>query len=245
MKQKTIHYIPPAVSRHYRFDWQYAVDIYRQTSLRLVSLILFVVPLLLDIRDEIPFVIPLNVWFLWYSSVSFIISLLIITFFCPRFIREYRDFGQYQSRQHSHRWIVWEFHNTIESLQGWKNIVKETVPKGISYKVVDFKDEKIRAEVEKSFNEASVQKDVAIYKPININRDIYMPIELSGEKFVLFLEETDQLLPKKEQELFWILYSQAAKERVIARVIYWIFIYSSAILAFLPILNNIRKVLCH
>jgi hypothetical protein len=80
---------------------------------------------------------------------------------------------------------------------------------------------------------------VSVSQPVNISRDIYLPICCDGKQQVLAMEESDQLLMQKEKELFWILYTQAVKEKRVIRFIFWIFFYTAvALVAF----NIVRKV---
>lgn len=242
METKISNYTPPTVSRFYRYDWQYAMDIYKHVSFRIASFVIFLVPFLFEIKSLIQFSLPLNLWLFWFSSVFFIISMVILNFACPRFVREYRDYGEYIKRGHSHRWIVWEFYNNLTSLTGWENIVKETLAKRISINIEKLDDEELLNHFP-FFKEESLNTEVRISEPVNIDRDIYMPIQIEGERILLFLREEDVKLDKKEKELFWILYSQAVKEKAIFRFFYWVFIYLSILLSFIPVLHNIFKVI--
>ena len=230
-------YIPPKVNRTYRYDWQYAIDISKNSSLQFASFILFLMPLTL--QHNIP--IPTNLWLLWFSAVSYVVSLLIITFIAPKFVKEYRDFGDYLKRNHSHRWIVWEFHSTIKSFQRWKTILEETKRKNLSLSIESLHDSE-KATMNDFANKETTTESTEIFEPINLNRDIYMPVIIEGQKSVLLLKEDDCKIKEKEKELFWILFSQAVKEKPIWRTIYWIFIYLSIFLSFLAVLHNIYKV---
>lgn len=163
--------------------------------------------------------------------MAFIFARLLYYLGCPTFIREYRDFGQYAARQHSHRWIVWEFYHNLESLAGWRQIVKETSSKCLT---VDF--EQLPAEMTgrlaSEFGDASTE-DLKVFSPKNIDRDIYLLICADGKRLALPIREADPDLPKKEKELFWILYSQAAKERPLLRGAYWILLGAAVALVFL------------
>lgn len=242
MIKKPKHFTPPTVNRYYNFDWQYAVDIYKATFLRFISVIFLILPLIINSEQVNVISIPLG--FL-IASGTFILAMLIIYLFCPRFIREYRDFGQYNTRQSSHRWIIWEFYINLKSLSEWKTILKETVSKGISVELNEITDTGIRTELEKSFRQGKRDSEITVYKPLNINRDIYLPIRLEKKKMILFLEEKDKNLAEKEKELFWILYSQAAKERVIARVIFWVLIGLTIIISLWTVISIILNIACN
>lgn len=235
-------WIPPVVSRWYRFDWQYATDISRIPVLSEAALIISITPIVLSLsRSFFPRLagldtIPIPLWLFWGASVAFVFAVALLYLACPRFIREYRDFGQYAARQHSHRWILWEFYNNIESLSGWENIVRETSAKLLSTDIESVPP----ALIEKFGQEFAAASRVArVFTPVNIDRDLYLPMHIDGKKFVLAMREQDTELPQKEKELFWILYSQAAKERPIFRAIYWILI---GIAVLLLATNIARKV---
>ena len=238
-EEKNVTYIAPAVSRWYRFDWQYAFDVSKLTSLSTVSAVFLIMPLIKQANVDI----PINLWFLWYSGLSYIISLGIITIWGPSFIKEYRDFGQYIARNHSHRWIVWEFYNNVKKLEAWETIVEETEKKGLSKDISEFSDPDLIAKF-KCFQQEITPTDtkVEIGEPVNDNRDIYMPIVLKGRKVILSMEEGDKQLAAKEKELFWILYSQSAKEKSGLRYTYWGFITISIILTIFSIVHNIGKI---
>jgi hypothetical protein len=66
-----------------------------------------------------------------------------------------------------------------------------------------------------------------------------LPLHIDGKKLVLAMREKDPELPQKEKELFWILYSQAAKERPVWRTLFWVLI---GIAVLLVIVNIGRKI---
>mgnify|MGYP000846217707 CR=1 FL=1 len=235
---KSKEYSPPKVSRWYRFDWQYAADISKVTSLQTASFIIVVVPLALQFRLDL----PANLWLMWLSAVFFVLSLVIMNLWGPKFVREYRDYGQYSSRNHSHRWIVWEFYNNVTLLSGWKTIIEETLHKGISF-YADTQLAYCEYKCAPLFAHSDSTNELQLHYPENVDRDIYLPISFYGKRVILMLQEDDPKLKEKEKELFWILYSQAAKEKEVARKFYWASIYISIFLSFSTIIHNVIKVL--
>ena len=236
-------FTPPVVSRWYRYDWQYAVDICSFSLLKEAALLISLTPVIISISASIfPSLravdtIPIPLWLFWGASVAFVLAWAVVYFRCPKFIREYRDFGQYSLRKHSHRWIVWEFYNNLESLSGWQNIVRETGSKGLSTDLKQLSPSIVK-QLGSEFA-ALPTMELKVFKPININRDIFLPIHVDGQKLVLPMEESDPLLEQKEKELFWILYTQAAKERQFSRIVFWILI---GIAALLVSINVVRKI---
>jgi hypothetical protein len=126
---------------------------------------------------------------------------------------------------------VWEFHNNIESFQAWKTIVRETLEKGIAIES-DGSNVPQGLALCQSFWQTAGPAEVKLFEPKNFDRDICLPIHYFGKRLLLLLQEDDPKLKEKEKELFWILYSQAAKERRISRILFWVTIYlAGALLA--------------
>lgn len=118
-----MRYIPPTVSERFRYDWQFAVDMSKLPLLRPASIVIGFMPLITRASQPIFGVhvahIPQSAWVMWWSSVFFIGSWLIIRIRCPHLIQQYRHYGEYSKENHSHRWIVWLFYNSTKSLRSW------------------------------------------------------------------------------------------------------------------------------
>lgn len=231
-------FTPTPVSKYYFYDWQYAAGIAGSTGVLLIPVLFLLLSSIIDVQKAGLLVIPRP---LAFAAVVFVDALLCVYLFCPRFIREYRDFGQYRAKIHSHRWIVWEFYNNLSTLAGWGQIVKETVAKGISQELSQFPDGEIKIALTTIMESNQGEDTITIYKPQNFNRDIYLPIQLEDQKVILFLEEDDPKLPEKEKELFWILFSQAAKEKPYARVMFWILFFLAIIIGGASIIYTIGQ----
>jgi len=251
-------YEPPNVSRYFMYDWQFAVDMSKLPLLRPASIVIGFMPLLTKASSTLFGVeilkVPPSAWIMWWSSVAFIASWVIIRFRCPHIIQHYRHYGEYRIQQHSHRWIVWLFYNTITQMSSWERIVRETLAKGICVRTTDVRPEEVyrlcpcsvrreRQAARAPFSEPPDATVVHIFYPENVNRDIYVPIHCDGERRVLLLQEDDPKLAAKEKELFWILYSQAAKETPTWRYAFWSLFYLSVGLLGINVLNNVRLVL--
>ena len=240
-------YVPPAVSRWYRWDWQYAADVNKIPFVQEAALFISITPILVFLASAaFPKMNAMGtsafpLWMLWGAAMAFICARLLYYFGCPKFIREYRDFGQYAARQHSHRWIVWEFYHNLESLAGWRQIVQETSSKCLTVNFDQLPTD-IVGRLAPEFEDTSAQT-LKVLSPKNIDRDIYLLIYADGKKLALPIREEDPELPKKEKELFWILYSQAAKERPVLRVVYWMLIGVAIGLVFLTAMTKMYLVI--
>jgi hypothetical protein len=242
-------YSPPGVSRWYRWDWQYASDLSKIPFVQEAALLISITPALAFLASAaLPKMNGLGsssfpVWMLWSAAMAFVFARLLYYVACPKFVQEYRDFGQYAARQHSHRWIVWEFYHNLQLLSGWRQIVKETSPKGLTIDIGQLPKD-VAQRLASEFGGTSPE-DLKIFSPVNIDRDIYLPIYADGKKLTLGMREADPDLPQKEKELFWILYSQAVKERPIVRGLYWILVASAVVLLFFSAAIKIYFVLNH
>jgi hypothetical protein len=216
----------PPVSKYYFYDWQFAARTANSTALRLIPVILLILSSITDSEKAAFLVVPRP---LAFAAVLMMDALLCAFFFCPQFIRQYHDFGQYKIKDHSHRWIVWEFYNNLTTLAGWKHIVLETVKKGVSRDLREFPGGQVKRAIAAGMKDGRRIDTITLYRPINFKRDIYMPIQLENQTVVLYLEEDDPKLGAKEKELFWILLTQAAKEKPYARVIFWVLFFLGAI----------------
>jgi hypothetical protein len=137
---------------------------------------------------------------------------------------------------------VWEFHNNLSSLEGWKNVARETHFKGLSYQASQRESYETYRFCPLFKCSPTADSDVIAFTPVNANRDIYLPICLDGQRFVLALQEDDPKLAEKEKELYWILYTQAAKERPITRFFYWLLVTVAVLLVGINVVKNILLV---
>jgi hypothetical protein len=180
-----------------------------------------------------------NVWLLWTASIFFLVGYLILKVRGPPFIQEYQFYSQYESRGHSHRWIVWQFYTNL-SLSGWEHIVRETKEKLISLPCDSAVDYEV-CRLSPVFDSRRAQP-IQVVPPIQVGRDIYLPIKLGDERLVLPMQESDPELSLKQKELFWILLTQCAKERPISRTFVWLFFVASGALYLLTVINNVVRV---
>lgn len=192
-------FVPPVVSRWYRFDWQYAVKASRAPSLRRATTVISLMPLIISIsRSLFPSLtgeIPPSLWVVWAASVAYVLSLALVYLACPQFIREYLDFGQYAARRHSHRFIVWEFYNNLESPKGWETVAREVSSKGLTI-VASRLPRRLREALAPRF-EVQAGSALKVLQPVNVDRDIYLPICSDGRELVLAMEEDDPRLGQK------------------------------------------------
>ena len=251
-------YTPPVTRRWYSFDWQFAVAATRLPLLKPAALIIAFMPVAQGVvelaRQAAPntsLTLPLSMTLNWWAAVLFLASWAILFTRCPRILYRYRHYGDYQSYQHSHRYILWMYHGGITQQLSWNKIVLESLLKGVAFKASSAENPdvyrvcpwEVRADPHGPtyvFGAPASDADTRVFYPCNIGRDLYIPLHFSGNRVIITLQEQDPQRPEKEMELFWILYSESAKERLRWRVVFWLVFAASAVLWGLSLLNNIK-----
>jgi hypothetical protein len=229
---------PEPVSPYFWLDWNYALKVARLPALRPASIIISLMPVLTSVMDWLSVNIA-NAWLLWTASIFFLAGYAILKLRAPRFIQEYQFYSQYVGCGHSHRWIVWQFHLNLHSLSRWQHVVRETREKLLSLPCDGTYDFKV-CRLCPVFSSSRAQP-IQVAPPIQVARDIYLPIRVGDEKLVLPMQESDPDLNLKQKELFWVLLVQCAKERPIARTLVWLCFGASAALYVLTVINNIVR----
>lgn len=52
--------------------------------------------------------LPFTWWLLWLGSLFFIIAFSLYQIYCPKFIKDYSSYSDYERARHSPRWAAWE-----------------------------------------------------------------------------------------------------------------------------------------
>jgi hypothetical protein len=96
-----VKFTPPQVSPRFRFDWQFAIDVCSNSLLQEAALLISITRIILEFSSAVfPSLngfesLPIPLWLLWGASVAFVIAYALLHLFGPKFVLEYRDFGQY------------------------------------------------------------------------------------------------------------------------------------------------------
>ena len=105
------------------FRWEEYKDFFQITIFKYLVMWFSVVPVIAVVFEQIPspikvkwgansfdvfFELPFNWQILWISSFFFVIALIIYFIRCPKFIKKYNTFKDYQSYSHDARWMAWE-----------------------------------------------------------------------------------------------------------------------------------------
>lgn len=182
-----MNFVPPQVSKNFRYDWQFAVASSKLPFLRSASVVISLMPLLPSFskvylgENTVP--VPLSFWVTWTAAVAFLLSWSIIQTRCPKLIREYQDFGQYAKQQHSHRWIVWLFYDHVRSGESLDPLVREALLKEVALPAsacTSSEEFRVCPCIVRPLSSSTTTRYVApiqsttcqVFRPVNIGRDL-------------------------------------------------------------------------
>lgn len=228
-KAQTGTYIPRAVSPNYRLDWNYAVQVVRIPTLTLAAQIIVSAPILTQFSSLLNFH-HLQVILIWASALSFLIGYVVLLIRMPLFLRENPNFKTYQDRGNAHRWILWNFDQNFNAFLDPPHALREMIDKGLAYRVGDLSpgpDVFGVTPITEDFP-APKNKSLQLLKPVNFNNDLYLPIFLDGDRYILPIQQSDPNVDKREKEIFWIIYTALASTRLKSRWAVWILFVVSA-----------------
>lgn len=246
-------YVPIPVSRAYGRDWQFAAKLINNAAVAKATTVIATTPIILTayeffvnspVNAYTNTAVPPSLWIIWLFAISYLGAFVAFQAFCPKFVKQYHNYGEYEAKKHAHRWIMWEVWNYFDSLENKENFVQELIDKGLAYDASalsplnECRATPLLLEQHKSFG---IEEKDKFYKPVNLNRDLYIPILHKGRRFTLSLQEDDERLSTKEKELFWTLLSPAARSLPVKRKIVWLMFFLSVLLFALSVIWNICR----
>jgi hypothetical protein len=235
-KAKTI-----GVSDWFGFDWQYIVDLLRIPFVKEASSVIVAMPALANVgllERLLGREVPHSVWATWVAALLYIGFFVLGYLSCPRFIKEYRDFSEYQKRSHSSRFIGWELskafneHNAValyDELEE-KGLAKATNVTHQQLQMSDLPTKKHGA--------------VVVYGPNNLGVDLYTYFVKNGR--VLELKLTDEAIDPSDttqRNLFWVVFSGFAKSRTLWRFFTWVLFWLAVVAYIIALSWNVLRAL--
>jgi hypothetical protein len=221
-------YTPKPVSNWFRFDWNYTLRIIKVQYFRWVAQLAISTPLLAPFLPVFDLQRP-QVQLIWGGGASFLVGYLILNWRAPPLLREYSSYKEFGDHGHAHRWIVWLLQEALPFFDDQARIMNETIDKGLSVATRTLELPPEAYAVAPLFPAPS-SLDLTIFRPINLNNDIYLPFHLGGKRYVLPMQAADSHVEDREKELFWIIYSGCASSRKFSRKIVWFWFIASAAL---------------
>jgi hypothetical protein len=223
----TSTHIPRAVSRYFRLDWNYAVQVVRIPTLRWAAQIIVSAPILAQFTSLFNFHNS-QVILIWVAALLFVIGYVVLLLRMPLFLRENPSFKVFLERGNAHRWVLWAFQQNFGAFVDPANVISETIDKGLSFRANDA-SAGLKAYAVSPIFAAPTDKNLVLLKPVNLNNDLYLPFYRDGQRYVLPIQQCDPNLDKREKELFWVTYTALASTRPIWRGIVWLMFALSAV----------------
>lgn len=221
-------YRPKPVSNWFRFDWNYTLRIIKIQYFRWLAQIAISTPLLAPVLPMLDFQRP-QVQLLWGGGASFLIGYMLLKWRAPPLLREYSSYKEFEDRGHAHRWIVWLLQEHVPFFDDPLQVMRETIDKGLSVATRTLGVPPGAYAVAPIFP-APAAPGLVIFRPINLNNDIYLPFHLDGERYVLPVQEADPHVKDREKELFWVIYTECASSRRVSRALVWFWFLAAAVL---------------
>lgn len=222
------------VSDQFTRDWQYLVDLLRIPFVKQASAIIAAMPALASTTlmerlfgDDV----PTSAWFTWAASVLYLLFFVTAFVFCPRFIREYRDFGEYEARKHSKRFIGWELEKLLAKTKS-RRVITELIEKGIAEKLDPTDEKRVLA---MSLKRREIGDKWTLLRPNNVGFDLHFYFFEKNllDVYEVYIDDTqDDPKSTLERNIFWTIYGKYAASWRRLRNFLW-FIFISVVLLFL------------
>ena len=244
-------------SSDYGLHWQYLIAASRMSSALSLATLFSAIAILTKITDLANLGWPALGCFILAVTV-YAMAILVIRLRAPAFLQEYSDYKAYDDKKHSHRWILWQFYTSLLTLNAGFKLLHETVEKKLSVDVTTLSPRsylpvaasflrpctKGTASIAHSTGSASIY-DMCVHKPLNFDRDLIMGFTMKSRsggverRYVLAVQEADEERELKCKELFWIIFTESAKENPKSREYARDLIRVSSVFLFLAILLSI------
>jgi hypothetical protein len=220
----------PPVKQHFHYDWNFAIAASRVNSLPAIGVAISLSALVLNLEKSVELgdcVFNL----IWLAIVLYLVAVVIIKSRAPRILQEYPSFKSYLDFGHSHRWALWSLHFNMLNLSDGARLGREAVAKGLtittpSQAYVMLPTAEIFGGTPKYREAKKKKKDarpeiVAIYQPYNVGRDLYLGLQIDGQRYVVTIEESDPSLDAKIKEMFWMIVSEAGDTNPVSKGFAW------------------------
>ena len=180
---------------------------------------------------EYSFQLPFSWWLLWLGSLFFIISFGLYQYFCPKFIKDYSSYADYEAARHSPRWAAWESLYLIIDAQ--KSPSAYDLEKFVGRLV----DKKFAKEIAETVSEPRVEviqnQSVLKFSHLGTNYELAMPKFRSIKNGVAEIDDV------ATYEVVWEVFGRRASSHIYVRRSIAVLIFLAWLAVVLVILQNI------
>ena len=228
------------VSKYFRRDWQFIVDYVRMPIAKEAATILVATPAVLEldvIKTILGGSVSKTIGLTWLAAFTYVIFVLVGYFVCPKFVREYRDFGEYSKREHSNRFIGWELQNALRLTKDDK-LIDELIEKGLVKKVAE---EDVKRIVATGLSSEDIGR-YKVYGPNNVGVNLHTYFRTGYDMYSLTIDDTcvDEH-STFQRNLFWVIYTKLAKLWPKRRYLVWSLFNLSIFLGLASVLANFYR----
>lgn len=217
--------------------WEDYRDFFNVTVFRYLVLWFSVVPVLASLLSglkppvtlklgnnefTLALVMPFSWQLLWVSSLFFFLAIAVYRLWCPKFILKYHDYGEYQSRGHDQRWIVWEIARLKESGADLGSFTKTLLRKQFG-----------KTSTEEPTPKPLIEQNQTVYR-YRIGKDV---IEVGSP--VLSTQNTP--VPDAERGLFWEVFGTFSGSGAYARGFILFFLMVSFAIFLLVLVEHVLQ----
>lgn len=240
----SLSHVAKGVDKNFRSDWPYLILASRINSALSLATIFSLIAILTRFSslEELG---RFALYCFLIASISYLTAIAIIVRFAPAFLREFPNYSNFKAQDNSHRWILWEFYHGVQESSGGLKLLPETISKNLSVNINSLSRSGLP--IKKAFKSLAHEElfpyedktkteryQVRLYEPVNFDRDLLFGFAIfdaqGGEKrYVLPIREKDKEVEAKCKELFWILFTAAAKEHPYARRLAWLLLRLSGL----------------
>nr|WP_319384389.1 hypothetical protein [uncultured Roseibium sp.] len=250
--------IMDGVGSNFKRDWPYLIAASRINSVLSVATLFSVIAIITRLSNLEDLGAKALYVFL-SAAATYLLAIAIIKLKAPAILQEFPNYSDFKAQENSHRWILWEFFYGIQALKAGFRLLPQTIFKRLSVNVnsISRSGMPTKKAFEKFAREEEIivrnkeKKDekyiIKLYEPVNFGRDLLIGFSTLDEekvekKYVLPIREDDPHLEAKSKELFWILFTDAAKENPGIRSVAWFLVKLSGFLLILSVVLAVYNV---
>lgn len=227
--------------------WQWYKSLFSIVIFRYFVTFFSIIPLLAKLLSQVPskfkltigeeiynvnLTLPFSWELLWVSAFLYTLSYVLYLVFCPRFIKTYNSYSEYNSHGHSPRWLVWLAKDIVnDKHQVSKFFERMNEKKYLNNENIHSKDENLpRVSVENKQTTLRFLFSGKVYK-------FSMPI-LNNQK-----EIDSSATSTADKEIFWEIFGRFASSKFGIRITIMFLLSISTILFSFVLIQNILEAL--
>ncbi len=159
--------------------------------------------------------LPFSWWLLWLGSLFFIVAFALYQIFCPKFIKDYSSFSDYERSRHSPRWAAWEAYYLVNDAQ--KSLAAYDLDKFVTRLTTKKYAQEIGEKIDESRVDVTTEQSVLKFSHAGKSYELAMPKMRSNNS------GTPEIDDVATYEVVWEVFGRRASSYpCIRKTIYWL-----------------------